>query len=222
MSSGIYCYRDNERDNRIVYVGKDSNISIHKRCREHMYPSNYHKQPFNRILQRNPDRYSYYVLRQGDFEDNWLSALEILYIRKYNPKYNYTIGGDGTTGFKHNLSTKKKMSESHIGEKNHFYGKHHTEESKQKMREAVSGEKSYWYNRNRTDENKLNVSKSSNTTGYFRVCKIKRPKCKQGFLWEYKYYDENKKRHTLTSTNIDTLKDKVLAIGEIWHEFGGD
>ena len=31
---------------------------------------------------------------------------------------------------------KRKISESMSGEKNHFYGRHHSEETKQKMREA--------------------------------------------------------------------------------------
>lgn len=222
MSKGIYCYKDTKDNNRIVYVGKDSKIHINKRHKEHLHPSRYDKQPFNRILQNNPDRYTYHVLKEGDIDKNLLSALEIIYTRRYNPKFSFTVGGDGSTGFRHSEETKRKMSEAHKGEKNHFYGKHHTEESKQKMRDAVIGEKSCWYGVNRTLENKLKVSKSSNTTGYFRVCKIKRPKCKQGFLWEYKYYDEDKKRHTLTSVDIDKLKEKVLKIGEVWHEFGGD
>lgn len=222
MSSGIYCYRDTKKDNKVVYVGKDSHIGENRRKRQHLQPCHYNRQPFNRVLQNNPDRYTYHVLKEGDFDNNWLSALEIIYIHRYNPKFNYTVGGDGSNGYKHSLESRKKMSEAHKGEKNHFYGKNHTEESKQKMRDAVSGENSCWYGKNRTTENKLNVSKSTNTTGYFRVCKVKRPKCKQGFLWEYKYYDENKKRHTLTSVDIDKLKKKVLDIGEIWQEFGGD
>ena len=209
-------------EGKIVYVGKDSHIYEDRRHKQHLHPCNYHKQPFNRVLQKNPERYSYDILREGDFEDNLLSALEIIYIRRHSPKFNYTIGGDGTRGFKHSDESKRKMSESRKGEKNPFNGMHHTEETKQKIRDAVSGEKSYWHNRNRTDENKLNVSKSSNTTGYFRVCKVKKPKCKQGFMWEYKYYDDNKKRHTLSSVDIEKLKEKVLAIGEIWREFGTD
>ncbi len=222
MDNGIYCFKDLKNNGKIVYVGKDVHIYKQKRGKEHMYPSNYHKQPFNRVLQNNPTRYEYSVLKKGNFSEELLSALEIIYIRRYNPKFNYTVGGEGSVGYKHRDESKKKMSESRKGERNPFFGRKHSEESKQKIRDAVSGEKSCWYNKKRTTENKLNVSKSSNTTGYFRVCKIKRPKCKQGFLWEYKYYDENKKRHTLTSTDINKLKEKVLAIGEIWHEFGGD
>lgn len=218
--TGIYCYKD-VKTNEIVYVGKDSHINEDRRHRQHLTPSGYDRQPFNRILQNNPTRYEYNVLKKGNFDNKWLSFLEIIFIKRYSPKFNFTVGGDGSKGYVHSEESKLKMSESHKGEKNHFYGRHHTEESKQKMREAVSGEKSYWYGRKRTNENKIKVSKSSNTTGYFRVCKVKKPKCKQGFMWEYKYYDEDKKRHTLSSVDINKLKEKVLAIGEIWYEFGG-
>ena len=38
---------------------------------------------------------------------------------------------------------KENIKKAHIGKKNHFYGKHHSEESKQKMRESLSG-KTAW------------------------------------------------------------------------------
>jgi nucleoside-diphosphate-sugar epimerase len=44
------------------------------------------------------------------------------------------------------------------GEKNHMYGKNHTEESKKKMSESHSGEKNFWYGKNHTEETKLKQS----------------------------------------------------------------
>lgn len=55
MSKGIYKYTDLEI-NEIVYVGKDSHIDRNDRHKAHMRPSRYDDQPFNRILQNNPDR----------------------------------------------------------------------------------------------------------------------------------------------------------------------
>jgi len=37
--------------------------------------------------------------------------------------YNMTLGGDGLLGYRHTEETKKKMSESRMGKKNHNYGK---------------------------------------------------------------------------------------------------
>jgi group I intron endonuclease len=67
--------------------------------------------------------------------------------------YNKTFGGEGNipteetreklriakTGFKASEETRKKMSESHIGDKAAFYGKHHSEEAKQKISEKKKG-----------------------------------------------------------------------------------
>ena len=61
---GIYCYTD-LKDNKVVYVGKDSNIHKNKRHQDHFQPNQYNKQPINRILQNNPNRYSYKILKQG-------------------------------------------------------------------------------------------------------------------------------------------------------------
>lgn len=48
-------------------------------------------------------------------------------------------------GRKASKETRLKMSESHMGEKNHFYGKYHTEETKQKLRDKLSGENHPWW-----------------------------------------------------------------------------
>lgn len=96
--NGIYCYIDN-KDSSVVYVGKDSNIERSKRRKDHISKSNYNHQPFNRILQNNPKRYRYKVLKKGNFSDNLLNALEILYIQRYktfrpktNQGFNFSIG----------------------------------------------------------------------------------------------------------------------------------
>lgn len=48
--------------------------------------------------------------------------------------WNIKVGGDyGSIGVIPSDESRKKMSESHTGEKNHFYGKTHTDEMKAKM-----------------------------------------------------------------------------------------
>ena len=71
-----------------------------------------------------------------------------------------------------------------------------------------------------SDKDKLKISESlgNSKTNLFRVYKKKRDDCKQGFYWEYSYYEKGKRRY-LSSVNIDTLKDKVLSKGLLWHEF---
>ena len=135
---GIYAYFD-KKDNSVAYVGKDSHIDVNKRHKEHYRPSLYDRQPFNRILQKNPNRYTYQVLVWGVKNQETLNALEIQNIRQLKPKYNYTDGGDGSCGFKHSDETKKKMSKVHKGENNSFFGRKHSEESKRKISKAKKG-----------------------------------------------------------------------------------
>lgn len=47
----------------------------------------------------------------------------------------------GKSGMKNPEERNRKISESHKGKKNSFFGKHHTEESKQKIREALKDNK---------------------------------------------------------------------------------
>ena len=190
MAKGIYCYID-KKDNQIVYVGKDSNIDKNKRRRHHLTSSKYNQQPINRILQNNPDRYTYQVLVWSVEDENALNALEIQYIRQLQPRFNFTEGGDGISGYRHTEKSKRKMSKAQKGENNPMYGKIHSEETRKKM------------------------SKAQNTTGFYRVSKKKDNKCKQGFVWLYKYFDNNK-RKAVSSTDLKKLEKKVKAQSLPW------
>jgi hypothetical protein len=53
--------------------------------------------------------------------------------------WNRTNGGDGTSGAILTEATRSKMSQSRMGDKNHFYGKKHTQESIVKMQESLKG-----------------------------------------------------------------------------------
>ena len=240
---GIYCYYDTLNDNEIVYVGKDSYIDENRRHKQHFRSCYYDEQQINRVLQNNPDRFKYKVLKKGNFSQNLLNALEIIYIQRYSPKFNYTIGGEGSLGFKlsdetkekirqahlgkkgtfcgkrHTEKTRKKMSENHAdfnGKNNPFYGKSHSEETKQKISAANSGENNPHYGKSHSKTHCKNLSKSQNSSGYFRVGKQNDKKCKQGFKWRYHYYDENGNRKAITSVDIDKLEEKVKSKGLEW------
>ena len=110
---GIYCYIDKKTD-RVVYVGPDGNIHRNKRHYDHTEKWAYDKQQINRILQNNPDRYSYNILARGNFSDKELNDLESSFIAMYNTfedstKFNYTVGGDCMRGETH-PSYKHEMS----------------------------------------------------------------------------------------------------------------
>ena len=115
MVVGIYCYKDTQKNNEVVYVGKDSNISKNERHKAHHNPSKYDDQVINRVLQNNPNRYTYHILKKGDFDENLLNALEIIYTHRYHPKFSFTIGGDGSRGYKHSPESKAKISKELSG-----------------------------------------------------------------------------------------------------------
>ena len=150
MSKGIYCYIDLQNKNSIVYIGKDAHINRNKRNKDHFKPSNYDVQQINRVVQNNPKRYKYEVLCEANhYSDVYLNCLEKGLIKVYDPKFNFTKGGDGVLGYKPSEETKKRISESHKLRysriPHHMNGKHHSEETKQKMSEAHKGEKCYWW-----------------------------------------------------------------------------
>lgn len=107
---GIYCYID-KKDNSIVYIGKDSHIDKKRRHRDHHQPSAYEGQVINRVLQNNPNRYTYQVLAFDVKDQETLNNLEIMHISHLKPRFNFTDGGEGTNGYKHTEEFKQNLSE---------------------------------------------------------------------------------------------------------------
>lgn len=115
---GIYGYWDNEKQ-YVAYIGKDSNIGINKRHYDHSESCYYNEQPFNRVLQNNPDRYEYFILAKGEFTEKELNEMEsqaIKIFKTYHYDYpersvfNFTKGGDGSTGYKQSKKTKNRKN----------------------------------------------------------------------------------------------------------------
>lgn len=86
-----------------------------------------------------------------------------------NIGYNLTLGGEGSSGYKHTEISKKKMSESkknnYNGKSNPFYGKKHTIESKAKIASFAknrTGDKNPFYGKEHSQET-LNHLKDLNT-----------------------------------------------------------
>jgi len=209
MTTGIYAYLDNE-NNYYAYIGKDSNLDKKKRYYAHKTPCLYDDQQINKVIQNNIDRYEYRVLMEGDYSDKQLNKMEkflIKHLKTFKPDYpdrtvfNFTKGGDGTTGRYHSEETKKKISEGNRG-------KLHSNETKLKISESLKGKPL-------SDETKKKMSESQNTTGYYRVTKKKGKQYKQGFTWQYQYYEDGK-RKSIISVDIEKLKQKVKFKGLEW------
>lgn len=214
---GIYCYID-LNTNKVVYVGKDSHISKNARHKQHIAPSQYNAQHINKVLQNNLQRYEYKVLKQGDFSKNLLNALEILYIRRYSPMFNFTIGGDGGTGYKQSKEQRENHSKAMSGKGNPMYGKHHTLESRKKMsenRDYASGKNHPQYGKKVSKKICKKLALSKNTSGYYRVY-LRKEKGNAKDRWVYRYTDETGKRKQISSIDLHKLEEKVKLKGLEW------
>lgn len=208
MSQGIYCYIDIIK-NKIVYIGKDSYIDENRRHKAHLYQCNYDSQRINRILQKNPNRYKYVVLEEGNFSLKLLNALEQSFIQKYNPKFNFTKGGEGLLGYKMTDEHKNNISK---GKK----GKSFSDIHKKRLSEAAKGNCNHLGKLCSTETKKkisYTKSKNQNTVGYYRVYKIK---LRNGFGFAYRYYDEKGVRHKISSKSLKILEEKVKSRGLEW------
>ena len=135
----------------------------------------------------------------GKFEDKQEALnVEEMFIRLFDStNEGYNISSYGGTSYKRTEKSRKKMSESKIGEKNHMFGKHHSEDTKRKMSESKIG------NHNRPQTPVLQYSKSGEfiaeypsikeaerQTGCYKshICACCKGKYKSagGFIWKYK------------------------------------
>ena len=87
--------------------------------------------------------------------DEWEQYYIEFYNTLYPNGYNLSEGGNGGVPCE---ETRRKMSAAQKGEKNHFYGKHHTEETKNTISIKNGGENSAWYGKKHSDETKRKMS----------------------------------------------------------------
>ena len=215
--SGIYAYYDNLK-HEIVYVGKDSHIDENRRHKQHYQQSRKDQQQINRILQNdNIGRYTYVILEQDDFTNDILNEKEISWISFFNPKFNFTEGGEGTHGYKPTEEARKKISRALSGRK---LSKEHCEKisransGKKNGMYGRSGSKNPMYGRTHSEEarekiKRANLGKNNpNFTDCIRIRKQKCDGCKQGFIWNSEAHTPEK-RERFTSVNLQKVIKKV-------------
>ena len=198
---GIYGYYDTLKG-EISYIGKDSYIDKNQRHKDHLKPSKYNEQVFNRVLQKNPNRYKYKVIYecQNHLDEKDLNGLEIQYINALNPKFNFTDGGDGMVGFKHSEDTLKKMREN---PSKGMLGKKHSDKTLERMSKSA----------------KLrHKTKPNSSTGIYRVTKHKDDGCIQGFMWCYQYIEDGKRKY-IRSVDLQKLEEKVKSKNLEWIKY---
>jgi group I intron endonuclease len=135
--------------NKTFYIGRTYK-SLYARLAEHLavLKNGNHNQKFQRCYNKyGPESFIIELLENASAEN--IRGLEEHYINKYwgdkkllNCSKNGT-GGHTTAGYsEEELAVyKAKLSVSKLGDKNHFYGKRHSEASIEKQRLASTGKK---------------------------------------------------------------------------------
>ena len=115
------------------------------------------------------------------------------------------------------MEINKHNSYHNKGDKNHkvWLGKKLPKETCEKISNSVKGEKHHNWGKSLTEETKKNISKSANTSGFYRVIQNKKKDIKQGFIWIYHYYEDRTAKR-FSSTTLKGLKTKVCEKGFDW------
>ena len=234
-------YKITHKDTGRAYIGLSENIE--DRWYRHTHsPSLKHSYIDRAIKKHGGDKFHLEIIEELPNDRDLLMKREAYWVEYYNTykndfHYNLTPGGDfnpskvpdiakkisaARKGKKHSEETRKKISEANKGKKlpeetrrkmsEANKGKKLPEETRRKMSEAHKGKK-------HSEEARKKMSHARNTTGFFHVNKRKCLTCKQGFTYEYLYCDDDGKKRSISSVDLEVLEKKVKAKGLTWLKF---
>lgn len=172
MDEKKWCvYRHTNNVNGKVYIGITGDVPERRWARGLRYSQNEH---FTAAIKKYGwDGFEHEVLETGLTQEE-ASKKEIELIASYRAcdrryGYNKALGGVGRLSVSD--TTREKMRESHMGEKNHNYGKPKPEETKQKLRESnlkhwAEQPRKRGYNRPEEVCQKMRVSRTGRSTAW--------------------------------------------------------
>ena len=186
--SGVI-YRIYNKVNGKSYVGQT--VEFDNRIKNHFSGYTNSRALWSAICKYGEDAFVVEML-EHNVSEILLDKFEVLHIRFWQSfgsrGYNLTDGGEGLRGFVHTDETKKKMSESQMGKKNHRFGKIHSVETKRKMSDAHKGEKHHYYGKRFSDEHRRKLSESHR--GAFTIKRRGKDKNKFSSPLQLKLFDD--------------------------------
>jgi group I intron endonuclease len=162
-----------------IYIGKTIG-SLKNRIRVHLWNATAGSRTYfhSSIRKYGADNFKWEVIDRCLFNEP-LCDLERRYIGIYNCMaphgMNLTRGGDGADGHRHTVETKRKLSIAKLGDKNPFYGRHHSRDTIEKIRRPGLGR-----GRHLSDETKRRLSHSCMGRRHTEESKIKMSKSRRG------------------------------------------
>lgn len=115
-----FIYKITNNLNQKFYIGFTSQKNPKLRFNQHLSTARSKKknnQPIIRAIRKYGEKnFSFEIILEGD-EKFLLEVEEPRLIEELKPEYNATLGGEGILGYKHNETTKKIISDLHIGKK---------------------------------------------------------------------------------------------------------
>lgn len=133
----IGIYKIINTENGKIYIGQSINISHRWNCHKYDLKNKRHKNPhLQRAYDLNPKAFKFEIICKCSEED--LNDLEIFFINKYksnDSKYGYNLDNGGNGAGRMSEETKRKLSESKMGNKS-MCGVKLSDEWKQHLSEA--------------------------------------------------------------------------------------
>lgn len=202
-------YKITNNQNNKVYIGQTTRTL---KERIHNYKNEVKWHPNSRPIIRAMVKYGFDCFKFEILKDNIqskeeLDILERYYIKKYQSLvseqgYNVELGGNSVG--KHSEETKKKISQSQLGEKNHMFGKKGSQNvTSKKIVELTTGK---IYESASLAAEDLNIN-------FSHVCAVARGKRGSHKGYVFRYLDENNipiQNSSFAQIKFKSIKEKIL------------
>lgn len=219
--SDIGIYKITNTANGKVYIGQST--QLFRRLDSHQVDlknNHHHNQHLQNSYNKYGDVFEIEIIKYCNDESE-LDDLERYYIEYYdamNPTKGYNKESGGHLNKHLSEETKKKISDSQKGEKNHMFGKKgknnpnygrtHSEETKKKISDAKKGKNNPMFGKTHTEEAKKKISKAHKGKTHSEEAKKKMSENNARY-WKGKIFPEEVRKKMSNAQKGKTLSEET-------------